>query len=599
MDLPKREQVEKNLTWDLSLLYPSQNAAFQDLERIEEMAESMVLQWKGKLKTAENIKDCLRRLEEIQVLSQQVFNYADLNVSVDFGNAGNLSFSDAVDSRLSAMNAKIAFVRTEIAACQDDVLREAMQNVPEHQNYLQEILREKPHQLSQETEHALEMLSPVLNAPYTIYNQAKLSDIRFGNFDADGESFPLDYSLFEDFYEYDERTSVRRAAFDAFSGKIRQYQHVTASAYLSQVQKEKTMATLRGFSSVFDYLLFPQNVTREMYDRQIDIIMEELAPHMHSYAKLLGRIHHLDRVTYADLKLPVDPSYDPAFTPAQAKGLLQDALGILGNEYHEIIGRAFDERWIDFARNEGKSTGGFCSFTYKRNPFILMTWQNRMADVMTLAHELGHCGQSILTDRNQSFFDAEMSTYTVESPSTMNELLLARYLLTTKKDKRFERWVLSCVVGDTYYHNFVTHLLEAAWQREVYRIIDAGGSVQAETLNGIMRNVLGRFWGDAVELTEGAELTWMRQPHYYMGLYSYTYSAGLTIASRVADRINHLGGEAVQQWKHALSAGGSCDPVKWASLSGIDITTDVPLRDTITEIGRLIGRITELTEELD
>lgn len=155
------------------------------------------------------------------------------------------------------------------------------------------------------------------------------------------------------------------------------------------------------------------------------------------------------------------------------------------------------------------------------------------------------------------------------------------------------------MVGNTYYHNFVTHLLEAAYQREVYRKVQAGESVQAETLSGIMKNVLEKFWGDAVELTDGAELTWMRQPHYYMGLYSYTYSAGLTIATQVCKRIEKEGQPAVDDWKKVLAAGSTKTPVELAAMAGIDISTDEPLLDTIETIGAMIDEICLLTDELE
>ena len=143
----------------------------------------------------------------------------------------------------------------------------------------------------------------------------------------------------------------------------------------------------------------------------------------------------------------------------------------------------------------------------------------------------------------------------------MNELLMAHYLLKTSDDKRFRRWVLSNMISNTYYHNFVTHLLEAAYQREVYRIVDAGGSVSAEVLNSLFKKTLEKFWGDDVVLNDGAELTWMRQPHYYMGLYSYTYSAGLTIATQVCKRIETEGQPAVDDWKKVLEAGSTLDPI--------------------------------------
>ena len=359
------------------------------------------------------------------------------------------------------------------------------------------------------------------------------------------------------------------------------------------------MSQLRRFGNVFDSLLFGQKVTREMYDRQIDLITERLAPHMRRYARLIGKIHHLDKMTFADLKIAVDPGYDPKVTIGESHKYVREALAILGEDYVDMVDRAYRERWIDFARNVGKSTGGFCSSLYRRNSFILLNWNDRMADVFTVAHELGHAGQSLYSDRAQSYYDTDPSTYMVEAPSTMNELLLAHHLIRAKADKRFRRWVLSNLVSNTYYHNFVTHLREAWYQREVYRIVDGGGSVNADVLSDLFRKNLELFWGGDVDIPEGAELTWMRQPHYYMGLYSYTYSAGLTVATQAMLRIEQEGRSAVEDWKKFLSAGGTEDPVGLARIAGFDITTDAPLNNTIDYIGSIIDEICSLTEQID
>ena len=463
---------------------------------------------------------------------------------------------------------------------------------------LKDMLERKKYQLHPEAERVLAAVSPTLDAPYQMYEITKLADMQFDNFEVDGKEYPLGYSLFEDDYEYDNRTDVRRAAFDAFSKKIRQYVNVTAMAYNTTVCHEKLMADLRGYDSVYDMLLFPQKVERELYDRQIDLIMEKLAPHMRKYAKLIQRVHKLDKMTYADLKLPIDPEYVPKVTIEESKEYIMKGLSILGEDYVDMIQEAYDKRWVDFAQNQGKSTGGFCASPYGRGSFILLSWNERMSDVFTLAHELGHAGHFRLCNGAQSIFDTNVSSYFVEAPSTMNELLMAHYLLKTSDDKRFRRFVLSNMVSNTYYHNFVTHLLEAAYQREVYKIIDEGGSVQADVLNRIMKDTLTKFWGDAVELTEGAELTWMRQPHYYMGLYSYTYSAGLTIATQVCKRIENEGQTAVDDWKKVLTAGSTKTPMELAKMAGVDISTDAPLLDTIETIGSMIDEIISLTDEL-
>lgn len=181
--------------------------------------------------------------------------------------------------------------------------------------------------------------------------------------------------------------------------------------------------------------------------------------------------------------------------------------------------------------------------------------------------------------------------YFVEAPSTCNELLLGNYLIEQNKDERFQSFVRSSLVTNTYYHNFVTHLLEAAFQREVYLLVDQGHNLQAHDFNRIFKEQLELFWGDAVVLDEGAELTWMRQPHYYMGLYSYTYSAGLTISTVAANRIVSEGQVAVDDWLNAINAGGSVDAEGFANLAGVDITTDEALKSTIAYIGELIDGI--------
>ena len=598
MQLPKRKDVPVELTWDLSAIYNSEDAMQADLEKVRKLADEIERTYKGRLTTAEAILACLDKYGEWMKTLDLMRSWCNLAASVDYGD-GALQERDAATARAAAaMGSRLSFIDSEIIAQDEAVLREAVAQGGPGKPYLEDLLRQKPYQLQPETERVLSALRPALGAPYQIYNMAKLADMKFPSFRAAGEEHPLGYSLYEDHYSHKGDTEVRRAAFDAFSAKLREYENVTAAAYQACVQEEKIMADQRGYQSVFDYLLFGQKVSRELYDRQIDLIMEKLAPHMRRYAKLLQKVHGLDKMTYADLKLPVDPGYVPPVSVEESKKYIVEGLSVMGADYQEMVRTAYRERWVDFAQNQGKSTGGFCASPYGSHSFILLTWHGQMSDVFTLAHELGHAGHFKACNSAQSVFGTGVSSYFVEAPSTMNELLLGHYLLKTNPDKRFRRWVLSNMVGNTYYHNFVTHLLEAAYQREVYKIVDAGGGVQAERLNQLMGETLKKFWGGTVELTEGAELTWMRQPHYYMGLYSYTYSAGLTVATQACKRIEQEGALAVEDWKRVLSAGGTKTPLELARMAGVDISTDAPLLDTIETIGGYIDEICRLTEEI-
>ena len=586
-----RKDVPTEETWDLSLLYASEKDLLSDAERMKELAETIEKKYKGKLNTPEAIDACLDLYRELYTLSVLTGNYCELAVSVDYYDTHNQDLNERILRLDSQLMSRVSFIRTEICAQDEETLMKARELATANRGYLEDLIRSKPHTLSPETEQVLAALSQSRMVPMQIYNMAKLADMKFPPFTVDGKEYPLGYSLFEDNYEYERDAKVRRAAFAAFSAKLREYENVTAAAYNAQVQNEKAEATVRGFDSVIDYLLFDQKVTKEMYHRQIDLIMEKLAPHMQKYARTLQRIHGLDKMTFADLKIAVDPDYDPKVTIEESKQYIEKGLAILGDDYVEMIREAYRDRWIDFAKNQGKSTGGFCASPYGKNSFILLSWNERMSDVFTLAHELGHAGHFKACNSAQSIFDTEVSTYFVEAPSTMNELLMAHYLLNTCDDRRMRRWLLSSMVGHTYYHNFVTHLLEAAYSREVYRIVDEGGSVTAELLSGIMKDTLKKFWGDAVEINDDAALTWMRQPHYYMGLYSYTYSAGLTVATQACRRIEEEGAQAVEDWKKVLQAGSTKDPVGLAALAGVDITGDQPLLDTIAYIGSLIDKI--------
>lgn len=599
MKLNARKDVPVSETWDLSLIFATEADFTAAVEKIKALAGIIENTYKNALTTPESIAECLALYEKLEILLYQMTSYTSLAVSVDYTDTE----AQARDAKMTALCAetesRLSFIESEIADAPEERIRAAMDKTDRAKHYLAEVLRSKPYRLSAETEKVLAALRPVFNAPYDIYHMTKLADMKFDPFTVNGREYPLGYSLFEDEYEYEADTAVRRAAFRAFSDKLRQYENTTAAAYNTYLTQQRILAKQRGFADMFEADLFTDHVTREMYDRQIDLITEKLAPAMRKYARLLGKKHGLDRVTFADLKLALDAEFDPRVTIEESREYVRSALAVLGPDYADMVDEAYDKRWIDFARNTGKETGGFCSSPYGCNSFILLSWNNRMSDVFTIAHELGHAGHFRLCNGAQSLFDTNVSGYLIEAPSTMNELLLAQDLLRKNPDKRFRRWVLSSLIGHTYYHNFVTHLREAWYQREAMNIVEQGGAVNAETLSGIFRKNLETFWGDAVELTEGCELTWMRQPHYYMGLYSYTYSAGLTLATQAALNIAAEGDTAVERWRAMLTAGSTRDPLGLAAIAGVDLSTPDALEHTIAYISGIIDEIIALTAEID
>lgn len=596
--LQKRHEIPVELTWDLTHLYPDGAAYLKALDKLKTGTEQFAQAYQGKLATASDpdwIVQVVQNLEQLLIQLNRAGTYASNAVSVDMTDDVLQRQSLAFEALAADLESRLSFFESELMMLDEALLKEAKSRNPAYSVFFDDLLRRKQHRLTPETEKVLAALSTTLSLPFTTYEQGKHADMPFKPFQAHGKEYPLSFVLYENVYQHDRDATVRRQAFSSFSDVLRQYQNTFAAIYNGEVQKQKTLSRLRGFDSVFDYLLDEQKVDRKLYDRQIDLIMTELAPHMRRYAKLLQQVHKLDEMTFADLKIALDPDYDPLITIEGAKALIIDALAVMGTDYQQTASRVFSERWVDFAQNIGKSTGGFCSSPYGVHGYILLSWTERLSEVFTLAHEIGHAMHFVLAQANQPYLACEPSMYFVEAPSTINEMLLARSLLKQQTEPRMKRWVLSSLIQNTYFHNFVTHLLEAAYQREVYNRVDRGEQLQAADLNAIKRDVLQSFWGDAVRINEGAELTWMRQPHYYMGLYSYTYSAGLTLATVASQAMETKGEKAVQAWLEALKAGGSVSPLEFANLAGVAIETDTPLRETIASIGGIIDQIGQLS----
>lgn len=597
--LPARKQVPVEETWNLKDLFATEEDFSNMLVQIEEDVHSFSESFKGTINSPEKIAEALTAYTSIYEKIVPAGTYASLSLSTDQTNSEAQMRASKFGSLSAKISSALSFLNSELVELPDEVIVESIRLSPSFEHYLKMLLKKKKYQLHPEVEKTLAAYSASFNAPYKLYDTTKMLDISFDNFEVDGKSYPLSYVSFENDWEAETDPAIRRAAFNAFSAKLKEYEHTTAKTYDMHIQMEKTTADIRGYDSVFDYLLFNQEVDRSLYNRQIDLIMKELAPHMRKYAKLLQKVHGLENMTFADLKISLDPTYEPKISIEESKKYIDDALAVMGEEYIHMVDRAYKERWIDFAQNTGKSTGAFCSSPYGNHPYILISWSARMNEVFVLAHELGHAGHFYHANNEQNIFNARPSLYFIEAPSTMNEMLVANHLLKNSDDPKFKRWVISSIVARTYYHNFVTHLLEAAYQRKVYDRVDQGLNVNAQILNEYKRSVLEEFWGDAVEISEGAELTWMRQPHYYMGLYPYTYSAGLTISTQVSKRILNEGQVAVDEWIDVLKAGGTKTPVELAKMAGVDITTEKPLQDTIAYIGSLIDELITLTEEIE
>lgn len=591
---PKRSEVPAHLTWNLDDLFPSEEAWEKGMAEAADYI-SRVTQYKGRLGEGPKVLlQCIEEMENLQTKFARVMSYASLKLSGDGTDPANQVAAGRAGALAAKASAETSFIRSESLALPEGTLERYLKEEPGLQVYrrmIELLLKEKPHVLHPETEVALASLSEVLSAPSLIYNRSKAADMTFEPItDSQGNTHPMSFALYEETYEKSPDFTLRRNAWDSFVKGLKAYQNTYGATWGTEVKKNVVLAKLRGYESATHMFLDRQEVSLEVYNNLHDVILKEIAPHMRKYARLRKEVLGLKEMLYCDIEAPLDPAFSPETTFEEASKLILDGISVLGPEYAAIIEEGLKNRWIDLADNIGKSTGAFCTSIPGVHPYILITWTGSMRNALVLAHELGHAGQGVLALRYQKLANARPSMFFVEAPSTINELLVGNKILSQTTDKRMRRWLIMQFLM-TYHHNYVRHLIEGELQRRIYVLAEKGQPVTANLLSKVQGEILDEFWGGEVTIDDGARLTWMRQPHYYMGLYPYTYSAGLTVGTAVAQEIQAVGKPAAERWVEVLKAGGTKSPIELAKMAGVDMTGPDSIRKAVEYVGSLVDEV--------
>lgn len=588
-----RSEVPEALTWNLDQIYPSVAAWEESLAALNsELPE--VTGFRGRLHEGPGVAlACLQARDRLRERLMRLISLANLRVAEDGTNTASLALESRVGSVASQVSAALSFIDSELADLPAGALERYMAEEPglaPYRHELEGIIKEKPHRLSPETEATLAALGQTFRAPAIIYNRAKAADLKFRPIrDGEDREQPMSIARFESYQQAPNR-EFRRQAWESLTEGLDAHKTTFASTLAALINTNVVMARQRRFGSAEEMILHRQQIPLGVYNQVVDVILAEGAPHVRRYMKLRQRVLGLDQIQRYDLRAPLDPGYDPGVTFEEGAKLILEGLAPLGEEYLHIIRTALHERWVDRADNVGKRTGAFCSPVYGVHPYVMMTWQDRMRDVFTLAHELGHAAHMALTQAYQPIVNAGWSWFFVEAPSTASELLVGFHLLDRTTDPRMRRWIILQFLG-TFMHNFVTHMQEGDLERRLYRLAEAGQPITVQTLMQQQGEVFADYFRGTVAVDEGARLNWMNVGHYYTGLYPFTYSAGLSLACAVVEAIRNEGQPAVDRWLETLKAGGSRDPLELAAMAGVDMASPEPLKQAMALFGRLVDEL--------
>jgi len=596
LERPARAQAPIDQTWDLGDIYPSPAHWAEDMARVDDDIQALRA-YQGRVgANAATLLACLQAHETLRVRLHRLRMYAYFAFAVDGGAPDTQALSARSDATAARVEAATSFVTTELAELAPDTLDGYLareQGLAAYGALLDGTRRLREHLLAPPAEAALAALGESLQASHTIWQMATAVDMTCAPAGAeDGREAAVSIASYVGEQARSADSVVRRTAYASLAAGLDQHKATLATALATHITQNVALARLRGYASATEMILARQRVPATVYANVLDVVHDEIAPHMRRLMRLRARALGLQKLQRHDIEAPLDPAYTPLTTFAESAALIRDALRPMGDEYNAIVGAAFDDRWIDRADNAGKRSGAFCWPVYGVHPYVFTTWQDTLRGAFTLAHELGHAGHYELTMRRHPLSTVSLNELTLllEAPSTANELILGQHLLDATADPRRRRWLILQLLG-TFTHNMVTHLLEGHFERRLYALAEDGRPLTLSTIMETQGAVFERFYADTVAVDDGARLYWAQQPHFYMNLYPYTYAAGLAGGYMAVKAMREEGQPAVDRWLRLLARGNTRPPLDLLRDAGVDLESSEPLRHAVAYVGSLVDEL--------
>ncbi|WP_053070250.1 M3 family metallopeptidase [Alkalihalobacillus pseudalcaliphilus] len=596
-----RQEVSVEETWDLTPIFASEQAWEQAYDQVEQQLDQL-LHIKPQAKSAQDLFRLLQQYDHMMVDYSKVSNYAfyrHTEDATDESNQNRIGRSHALAKKSTQLSSELV---NHLLATPSELIETYIEQEPQLQiysRYLEKIEQTRKHALDARSEELLSALRQTLQAPNGNYLTVTSSDLVFKSVkNKDEKEIPVSLFTYLTQIETSPDTVLRRNAYRSLTEGLSKYQHGMAQTLNSEIQKNVTIAKLRGYESTMDYLLqyhspaeshfyAGDGVSTEYFEQVLDTFLQKLSPHMQRYASLRKQQLGLDELLLSDVKAPLDPDFDPMISYEEAGEIIVEAVAVLGPEYQALMKRVFTERWVYRADNVGRRMIAFGGGVHGVHGYSFYPWVGNLFDLLLLGHELGHAIHLTLAADNQKFINNSHSLLFIESPSTLVEHLIVQYLEKNRTDPRLLRW-LNMYQMMSYHHNCVTHILEAELLRRLYKMADQKKPLSTNVINETKGAVLAEFWGDTVDLDEGAKLTWMRQPHYYMGLYPFTYSVGISASTVIANRIKAEGVSVGEQWTEVLKLGGTLNGLDLYKQAGMDMSSMAVIEQAIDHVGHIV-----------
>lgn len=584
-----RSEVDEKYKWDLSPIYKCDADWYKDLDIVSKEVEE-VSNYKGKIvSSASNLLEYLEFSIELERKLYKLYYYAHLNFDADTTNDNYQQMNGKIQNLLARYEELDSFSNPEMMTVDYDVIKQFYNDDPKLKEYefmLEQIYRYKEHILDENSEAILSAFTKITSSPEEIYEALTDSDIKFGMLrDENGEEVELTESNYSLFLESENR-EVRKTAFNQLLGTYSNYKNTIANTFSGNVEVLTTLSKLKKFNSSLEASLFGDNIERKVYDNLIDTVSDNLET-LYKYFDLKKEVLGVSEFHLYDQYNSLVPECNKKYTFEEAKELVIKALSVLGNDYVEILNKAFDERWIDVYNNKGKRTGAYSSGFYDTNPYILLNYEGKFEDVSTLAHELGHSMHTYYSCKNNPYQYSHYRIFVAEVASTVNELLLKFYRLNNTDDINEKKYIIN-VMMNSFKSTIYRQVMFAEFERDMHDLKEKGEILTSDTISNYYYELNKKYFGENVVIDDAIRYEWERIPHFYYNFYVYKYAIGLSCACYIVDNILSEKKDALSNYKKFLKSGGSDYPVNELKLSGIDVTSSEVVTSAIKMFDNLI-----------
>ncbi|HFL0774663.1 TPA: oligoendopeptidase F [Enterococcus faecium] len=597
--LPKREELPENLTWDLTKIFSSdQEFDEKYLELSEELKQSE--KHKGTLdQGASQFLNAIEFVLRVYRQTEVIYVYAHLKNDQDTGNTDYQALYARASSLFSKVSEAVSWFEPEILQLSDDQIWQYFKEEPKlevYRHYIQQIVDNRAHVLSAEQESLLAGAGEIFDASSDTFAVLNNADLVFPTIEGEnGEIVQLSHGVYGQLLESTDRR-VREAAFKGLYSVYEQFRNTFASTLGTHIKGHNFKAKVRNYSSVREASLSNNHIPESVYDTLVDVVNKHL-PLLHRYMELRKRLLEVEKLHMYDLYTPVLGEAPITFTYEEAKEKALEALKPMGEEYMAIVEKAFSERWIDVVENKGKRSGAYSSGSYDTNPYILLNWHDTLDQLFTLVHEMGHSVHSYFTRSNQPYVYGDYSIFLAEIASTTNENILTEYLLETEKDPRVRAYVLNHYL-DGFKGTVFRQTQFAEFEHFMHTEDEKGVPLTSEYLSDSYGKLNAKYYGPAVEEDPEIKFEWSRIPHFYYNYYVFQYSTGFSAASALAKKILNQEPEALENYLAYLKAGNSDYPVEVMKKAGVDMTQAAYIEDAMSMFEQRLNELEELIDRL-